>query len=47
VIVRLEGTNADKARKLLAASKLSITVARDVADAAAKAVRLARRGNAR
>ncbi len=47
VIVRLEGTNADQARKLLASSKLSITVAGDVADAAAKAVRLARRGKAR
>jgi succinyl-CoA synthetase beta subunit len=47
VIVRLEGTNADKARKILSASKLSITVARDVADAAAKAVRLARRKKAR
>jgi succinyl-CoA synthetase beta subunit len=47
VIVRLEGTNADKARKILAASKLSITVAGDVADAAIKAVRLARRGGAR
>jgi succinyl-CoA synthetase beta subunit len=47
VIVRLEGTNADQARKLLAASKLSITVAGDVADAAIKAVRLARRGGAR
>jgi succinyl-CoA synthetase beta subunit len=47
VIVRLEGTNADKARKILSASKLSITVARDVADAAIKAVRLARRGGAR
>ena len=34
MIVRLEGTNADKARKLLAASGLAITVARDVADAA-------------
>ncbi len=45
VVVRLEGTNADKARKLLSASKLSITVARDVGDAAAKAVRLARRGS--
>jgi len=44
VIVRLEGTNADKARKLLADSGLTITVAKDVADAAAKAVRLARRG---
>jgi succinyl-CoA synthetase beta subunit len=47
VIVRLEGTNADQARKLLAASKLSITVAADVADAAIKAVRLARRGKPR
>jgi succinyl-CoA synthetase beta subunit len=46
VIVRLEGTNADKARKLLADSGLTITVAKDVADAAAKAVRLARRGKA-
>ncbi len=47
VIVRLEGTNADKARALLAASGLSITVAGDVADAAEKAVRLARRVGAR
>ncbi len=47
VIVRLEGTNADKARTLLAASGLSITVASDVADAAEKAVRLARRSGAR
>ena len=47
VIVRLEGTNADKARKLLADSGLTITVARDVAEAAAKAVRLARRGKAK
>jgi len=44
VIVRLEGTNADKARKLLAASGLAITVAKDVSDAATKAVRLARAG---
>jgi succinyl-CoA synthetase beta subunit len=47
VIVRLEGTNADKARKILSSSRLSITVARDVADAAAKAVRLARRRKTR
>jgi succinyl-CoA synthetase beta subunit len=47
VVVRLEGTNADKARKLLGASGLAITVASDVADAAAKAVRLARRGGAK
>ncbi len=47
VIVRLEGTNADKARKILAESGLAITVAKDVADAAAKAVRLAKRGSRR
>ena len=46
VIVRLEGTNADQARKLLAASGLAITPARDLTDAATKAVRLARRGAA-
>jgi succinyl-CoA synthetase beta subunit len=44
VVVRLEGTNADKARALLAASGLAITVAQDVSDAATKAVRLARSG---
>ncbi len=47
VIVRLEGTNADKARTLLAASGLAITVAKDVSDAATKAVRLARGGTRR
>ena len=47
VIVRLEGTNADKARRILAESGLAITVANDVADAATKAVRLARRGRTR
>jgi succinyl-CoA synthetase beta subunit len=47
VIVRLEGTNADKARKILAASKLAITAAKDLTDAATKSVRLARRGSAR
>jgi succinyl-CoA synthetase beta subunit len=44
VIVRLEGTNADQARKVLAASKLAITAARDLSDAAKKAVRLAKQG---
>ena len=44
VVVRLEGTNADKARALLAASGLAITVAKDVSDAATKTVRLARGG---
>ena len=47
VVVRLEGTNADKARTLLAASGLAITVAKDVSDAATKAVRLARQGTRR
>jgi succinyl-CoA synthetase beta subunit len=44
VIVRLEGTNADKARRILAASKLAITTAKDLTDAATKAVKLAGRG---
>jgi succinyl-CoA synthetase beta subunit len=47
VIVRLEGTNADKGRKVLAASGLAITAAKDLPDAATKAVRLARRGKGR
>ena len=41
VIVRLEGTNADVARRQLAASGLAITAASDLTDAATKAVRLA------
>jgi succinyl-CoA synthetase beta subunit len=41
VIVRLEGTNADLARQLLAKSGLAITAARDLTDAATKAVNLA------
>jgi succinyl-CoA synthetase beta subunit len=41
VIVRLEGTNADLARQLLAKSGLAITAARDLTDAATKAVSLA------
>jgi succinyl-CoA synthetase beta subunit len=44
VIVRLEGTNAERARKILAASKLAITPAKDLTDAATKAVRSASRG---
>ncbi len=44
VVVRLEGTNADKARRILAASRLAITAARDLTDAATKAVRFAGRG---
>jgi succinyl-CoA synthetase beta subunit len=41
VIVRLEGTNADIARKLLADSGLAITAAADLTDAATKIVKLA------
>jgi len=41
VVVRLEGTNADLARQLLAKSGLAITAARDLTDAATKAVSLA------
>jgi succinyl-CoA synthetase beta subunit len=47
VIVRLEGTNADKARKILAASGLAIMAAKDLTDAATKAVRLSHRGSKR
>ncbi len=42
VVVRLEGTNADVARKLLAASGLAITPASDLTDAAGKVVKLAK-----
>jgi succinyl-CoA synthetase beta subunit len=41
VIVRLEGTNAPQARELLAGSGLAITAAKDLTDAAVKAVSLA------
>jgi len=41
VIVRLEGTNAPRARELLAASGLGVTAARDLTDAATKSVSLA------
>jgi succinyl-CoA synthetase beta subunit len=41
VIVRLEGTNAPLARKLLASSGLGVTSASDLTDAALKAVSLA------
>jgi succinyl-CoA synthetase beta subunit len=47
VIVRLEGTNADKARKILAASGLPITAAKDLTEAATKSVRLSHRGSKR
>jgi succinyl-CoA synthetase beta subunit len=41
VIVRLEGTNAPQARQLLAGSGLGVTPAKDLTDAATKAVNLA------
>jgi succinyl-CoA synthetase beta subunit len=41
VVVRLEGTNAEKARTTLAASGLTITPATDLTDAARKVVALA------
>jgi succinyl-CoA synthetase beta subunit len=42
VVVRLEGTNVEQGRALLAASGLKITPATDLNDAAAKAVAAAR-----
>ena len=42
VVVRLEGTNADKAREMLAQSGLKITAASDLTDAARKVVALAK-----
>jgi succinyl-CoA synthetase beta subunit len=42
VVVRLEGTNAEKAREMLAASGLKVTAAADLTDAAQKAVAAAR-----
>jgi succinyl-CoA synthetase beta subunit len=46
VVVRLEGTNADQARAMLAKSGLKITAAEDLTDAARKVVALARKGKA-
>ena len=46
VVVRLEGTNAEAARKLLADSGLAITPAEDLTDAARKAVSAARSARA-
>jgi succinyl-CoA synthetase beta subunit len=43
VVVRLEGTNADKARETLASSGLAITPAADLTDAARKVVNAARK----
>jgi len=44
VVVRLEGTNADKAREMLASSGLKITPAADLTDAARKVVAFAAKG---
>ena len=41
VVVRLEGTNAEKAREVLSGSGLTITPATDLTDAARKVVALA------
>ena len=41
VVVRLEGTNVEKGREILAASGLDIVAAADLADAASKVVTLA------
>jgi succinyl-CoA synthetase beta subunit len=46
VVVRLEGTNADRAREMLAKSGLTIEAARDLTEAARSAVALARRAGA-
>jgi succinyl-CoA synthetase beta subunit len=46
VVVRLEGTNADVARKTLAAGAVAITPASDLTDAATKVVRLAQQPSA-
>ena len=43
VVVRLEGTNAEKAREMLAASGLNLAAAGDLTEAARKAVALARK----
>ena len=45
VVVRLEGTNADKAREMLASSGLTITAAKDLTDAARNVVALAAKGS--
>jgi succinyl-CoA synthetase beta subunit len=46
VVVRLEGTNATRAREILAASGLAISAAEDLTDAARKVIALARQAAA-
>jgi succinyl-CoA synthetase beta subunit len=43
LVVRLEGTNVDKGKQILAESKLDIITATDMADGAKKAVAAAGR----
>jgi len=45
VVIRLEGTNADKAREMLATSGLTITAATDLTDAARKVVAAAKKAS--
>ena len=44
VVVRLQGTNAEKAREMLAGSGLALAPAADLTDAAKKVVALASKG---
>ena len=44
LVVRLEGTNVDDGRRILAESGLAITTAEDMADGARKVVELAGKG---
>jgi succinyl-CoA synthetase beta subunit len=47
LVVRLEGTNVELGKEILAQSELAIIPADDLADAARKAVRAAREGAVR
>ncbi|MBW2736808.1 MAG: succinate--CoA ligase subunit beta, partial [Deltaproteobacteria bacterium] len=42
LVVRLEGTNVDLGKKILAESSISVTTANDMADGARKIVELAK-----
>ena len=47
LVVRLEGTNVELGKKILAESGLAVTTADDMADGAQKIVALARAGEAK
>ena len=47
LVVRLEGTNVELGKKMLAESGLAVTTADDMADGAQKIVALARAGEAK